>query len=68
MEDIDRERPDPGDGFLDVLLLGGSALHDDWGHVGQELRYMLDWAGRRCAFGINLNTDLYGPRERLKMD
>lgn len=34
--------------------------------VNPELPDMLDWAGMRCAFGVNLNTNLYGPRERLK--
>jgi len=34
--------------------------------VNPELPDMLEWAGRRCAFGINLNTNLYGPGERLR--
>lgn len=32
--------------------------------VNPELPDMLDWAGRHCAFGVNLNTNLYGPEAR----
>jgi hypothetical protein len=42
---VDRARPSRDDGSFDVLLLGGSVLHPQWGRVPQELRRQLDAAG-----------------------
>lgn len=42
---VERQAPRRDDGVFDVLLLGGSVLHPDWGRVPQELRRQLGEAG-----------------------
>lgn len=67
LEDVDRQGPAQDDGFLDILLLGGSALHPDWGHVGQEIREQLAFDGFRNVRLFNLATPGHTSRDsRLK--
>ncbi|MCF8062168.1 MAG: hypothetical protein K9M82_06605 [Deltaproteobacteria bacterium] len=41
------EAEEGGEGDLDVLLLGGSVLHEDWGTIPQTLQERLTLAARR---------------------
>ena len=41
------EAEEAGEGDLDVLLLGGSVLHEDWGTIPQALQERLTLAARR---------------------
>jgi lysophospholipase L1-like esterase len=61
------QRPAPGDGFYDVLLLGGSTLHRDWGPVEQALAEQLAEAGHRNVRVLNLAFPAHTSRDsRLK--
>ena len=41
LESVSRLNPSAGDGYHDILLLGGSVLNDQWGNVSTELRQLL---------------------------
>ncbi|MGH2373611.1 MAG: hypothetical protein ACRDIC_09090 [bacterium] len=67
LERIDRKNPRPDDGFYDILLLGGSALHRDYGEVEQALQEQLAYAGHRNVRVYNLADRAHTSRDsRLK--
>jgi len=57
---VDDVRPRRGDGYFNVLMLGGSALHHTWGEVEPALAEQLDVAGLRNVrifnFGVPAHT------------
>ena len=60
-------QPVPGDGFYDVLILGGSTVHRDWGPVEQALAEQLTEAGHRNVRVLNLAFPAHTSRDsRLK--
>jgi len=54
LEQVDRARPTHGDAFYDILFLGASTLHKDWGQVEQSLREQLAYHGYRNVRIFNL--------------
>jgi hypothetical protein len=61
-----RERPPArGDGSFDVLLLGGSVLHESWGDVEAQLLEQLARAGRRDVRVHNLARPAHTTRDSL---
>ncbi len=54
LRNVDRKRPARGDGFYSILLLGGSALHPEWGEVPQVLAETLAYSGHRNVRIFNL--------------
>ncbi len=54
LQRVDTERPARGDEFYDILFLGGSVLHKDWGQVEQSLREQLAYNGHRNVRIFNL--------------
>jgi hypothetical protein len=61
-----RERPPArGDGTLDVLLLGGSVLHESWGDVEAQLLEQLARAGLRNVRVHNLAQPAHTSRDSL---
>jgi hypothetical protein len=48
------EAEEKGEGDMDVLLLGGSVLHEDWGTIPQALEERLTLAARREVRVFNL--------------
>jgi hypothetical protein len=64
---IDTRAPRSDDAFYDVLFLGGSALHGDYGEVEQALREQLAYAGQRNVRAFNLANRAHTSRDsRLK--
>lgn len=64
---IDTKGPRRGDGFYNILLLDGSALHGDYGEVEQALREQLAYAGHRNVRVFNLADRAHTSRDsRLK--
>jgi hypothetical protein len=64
---VDEDPPARDDGFLDILLLGGSALHESWSQVEVELAEQLARAGRRDVRIWNLAEVSHTSRDsRLK--
>lgn len=57
--------PEAGDGFVDVLLLGGSPLHESWGRVEPELLEQLAGAGRHDLRLFNLAQPAHTSRDSL---
>ncbi len=57
--------PETGDQFSDVLLLGGSPLHESWGQVEAELLEQLARAGRRDVRLFNLAQPAHTSRDSL---
>jgi hypothetical protein len=47
LQRVDTELPARSDKFYDILFLGGSSLHRDWGQVEQVLREQLAYNGHR---------------------
>jgi hypothetical protein len=67
LQRIDRKRPRPDDGFYDILFLGGSALHRNWGEIEQALQEQLAYAGHRNVRIFNLADRAHTSRDsRLK--
>jgi hypothetical protein len=65
LREIDARRPGPGDGFRDILILGGSPLHPGWGTVEHELRRQLDEGGLRDVRLFNLAAPGQTSRDSL---
>ena len=57
--------PRADDGIRDVLLLGGSPLHESWGQVESELLEQLARAGRRNVRLFNLAQPAHTSRDSL---
>jgi hypothetical protein len=51
---VDRERPTRGNAFYDILFLGASTLHKDWGQVEKALLEQLAYNGHRNVRIFNL--------------
>jgi hypothetical protein len=67
LRDVAYAAPARGDGFYNVLLLGGSTLHPDWGPVAQALKEQLVEAGRRNVRVLDLAWPAHTSRDsRLK--
>jgi hypothetical protein len=47
LHSMTQKPPAHGDGFYNILFLGGSVLHDKWGSVEMELREQLAYHGHR---------------------
>jgi hypothetical protein len=62
---VDRARPSHQDSFYDILLLGGSTLHPDWGRVEAELRDQLAGHGRKNVRIFNLAQPAHSSRDSL---
>jgi hypothetical protein len=62
---VDEARPGHDDGYYDVLLLGGSTLHRDWGEVEQELRRQLRPPQGRQIRIFNLAKPAHSSRDSL---
>lgn len=65
MRRVDGIRPTRGDGPYDVLLLGGSALHRNWGSVEQALEEQLAREGRHDVRISNLSVPGHTSRDSL---
>jgi hypothetical protein len=65
MRDAVRAHPAKDDGSEDILLLGGSALHKDWGEVEQALAERLAFAGHRRVRLHNLAHEAHTSRDSL---
>jgi hypothetical protein len=63
--EVSRARPSRDDGYEDILLLGGSALHKDWGEVEQALAERLAFAGHRRVRVHNLAREAHTSRDSL---
>ena len=57
--------PAHGDGFYDILFLGGSVLHKDWSSVEMELREQLAYLGQRNVRVFNLAVPAHTSRDSL---
>lgn len=57
--------PERGDATFDVLLLGGSVLHDSWGDVEEQLLEQLARAGHRDVHIHNLAQPAHTTRDSL---
>jgi hypothetical protein len=67
LERVDRKHPTREDEFYDILLLGGSALHPDYGAIASALQEQLAYAGRRNVRLFNLADRAHTSRDsRLK--
>jgi hypothetical protein len=60
---VDSERPGHGDKFYDILFLGGSTLHRDFGQVDQVLLEELAYKGRRNIRIFNLAMSAHTSRD-----
>ncbi len=69
LRSLDAAPPTAGDASLDILLLGGSTLHEAWGQVEVELREQLARAGHRDVRTFNLAQPAHTSRDsRLKYE
>lgn len=67
LERVSRKQPARDDEFYDVLLLGGSVLHNDWGQVERALAERLAFGGRPTVRMFNLAMPAHTSRDsRLK--
>lgn len=57
--------PAHGDGTFDVLLLGGSVLHESWGEVEEQILEQLARQGRRDVRVHNLAQPAHTTRDSL---
>jgi hypothetical protein len=62
---VDAARPRHDDAFYDILLLGGSTLHPDWGRVEAELLDQLLRDGHRDVRIFNLARPAHSSRDSL---
>jgi hypothetical protein len=60
---LDDARPRRGDGHYNILLLGGSTLHPDWGPVAAALAEQLAYSGRRDVRIFNLAYPAHTSRD-----
>ena len=58
-----RSLPAQGDGFYDILFLGGSVLHKEWSSVEMELREQLAYRGHRNVRVFNLAMPAHTSRD-----
>jgi hypothetical protein len=67
LRNVATKRPARGDGFYNILLLGGSVLYKDWGEVEQALGEQLAYEGHRNVRIFNLAEPGHTSRDsRLK--
>jgi lysophospholipase L1-like esterase len=62
---VDESRPRRGDGYFDILLLGGSVLGRGWGEVEPALAEQLAAAGLRNVRIFNLGMPAHTSRDSL---
>jgi hypothetical protein len=62
---VDDARPSRFDKHYDILLLGASTLHPEWGHVEQDLIEQLAYEGRRDVRVFNLAKPAQTSRDSL---
>ena len=60
---VDRERPTRGNAFYDILFLGASTLHKNWGQVEQNLLEQLADNGHRNVRIFNLAEPAHTSRD-----
>jgi hypothetical protein len=63
LHSIAQKPPTHGDGFYNILFLGGSVLHDKWGSVEMELREQLAYHGYRNVRIFNLAMPAHTSRD-----
>ncbi|MHC4473366.1 MAG: hypothetical protein ACYTDY_13905 [Planctomycetota bacterium] len=63
LQRVETERPSRDDGFYDILLLGGSALHREWSSIEQGLEEQLARNGRRNVRVFNLAMPAHTSRD-----
>jgi hypothetical protein len=69
LREVDRVKPTREDAAYDVLLLGGSVLHRDWGSIEQGLHERLTASLRRPVRIFNLSARGHTSRDsRLKYE
>jgi hypothetical protein len=56
LEKVERKRPSRGDGFFNILVLGGSALTRDWGAVENRLAEQICMSGAKNIRIFNLSV------------
>ncbi|MDO9069107.1 MAG: hypothetical protein Q7W05_11705 [Deltaproteobacteria bacterium] len=54
MMQVEHDKPSKGDGHYNVLMLGGSVIHPEWGSVADELKKQLIRSGRQNVRIYNL--------------
>lgn len=62
---VDNDLPSRNNKYYDVLLIGGSTLHPNWGYVEQLLRRQLNNNGYRNARIYNLAMPAHTSRDSL---
>jgi len=60
---VDTERPTRGNAFYDILFLGASTLHKNWGEVEQNLLEQLAYNGHRNVRIFNLAKQAHTSRD-----
>jgi hypothetical protein len=60
---VPQKPPAHGDGFYDILFLGGSVLHGKWGSAEMELREQLAYHGHRNIRIFNLAMPAHTSRD-----
>lgn len=63
LQRVDTKRPAHDDAFYDILLLGGSTLHKNWGQVEQDLLEQLAYNGYRNVRIFNLAEPAHTSRD-----
>lgn len=63
LQRVDAEQPTRGDEFYDILFLGASTLHKDWGQVEQDLLEQLAYNGHRNVRIFNLAKPAHTSRD-----
>jgi len=63
LRSVDTQRPAHSDKFYDILLLGESVLHKNWGEVEQALREQLAAGGHRKVRVFNLARAAHTSRD-----
>ena len=63
LRQVDEAAPSRADDFFDVLILGGSAFHREWGQVEQELGEQLASSGVRNVRIFNLAVPAHTSRD-----
>jgi prepilin-type processing-associated H-X9-DG protein len=65
LKSVDAVHPRHGDGYFNVLMLGGSVLHQAWGEVEPALAEQLDAAGVRSTRIFNLGVPAHTSLDSL---
>lgn len=69
LQEANRAHPTRDDGYEDILMLGGSTLHRDWGAIEKVLAERLAFAGHRRVRLHNLAREAHTSRDsRLKYE